>query len=266
MTRPKTSINIGTSGIVLPGNKSSFPDEFKSQTRLQYYSALFNSLEINSSFYKTPMPKTFAKWATETKENFCFSVKLARAVTHAPKLDINPGDIDAFMEAASQLTTKAGALLIQFPARITIEYAEQVESILRHINGMNEKPGWKLAVEIRHTSWHQPRAYDLLRKYNASLVFHDMPQSKTPLDHTATDIIYLRLHGPYGDYKGSYSEDVIRSYAQWLHQWHTTGKTLFVYFNNTIGDAYNNARLLQQYLNQQANETENLSSMSTGKN
>jgi uncharacterized protein YecE (DUF72 family) len=245
MKEDQTPIHIGTSGIVLPGNKSSFPSEFTSKTRLQYYSSLFNSLEVNSSFYKTPMPKTFSKWAAETGENFTFSVKLTRAVTHAPGLNISFYDIDLFMAAANQLTAKAGALLIQFPARITIDYAAKVESILQHINGLKENVGWKLAIEIRHTSWHQPQAYALLQKYNASLVFHDMPHSKTPMDHTATDCIYLRFHGPSGDYNGSYSDDVIQAYAKWIYQWHKTGKTVFVYFNNTIGNAYNNAVLLQ---------------------
>ena len=241
-------IYIGTSGIVLPGNKSSFPSEFTSKTRLQYYSSLFNSLEVNSSFYKTPMPKTFSKWAAETGENFTFSVKLTRAVTHAPGLNINVDDIDLFMDAANQLTVKAGALLIQFPARITINYAEKVESILQHLNGHKENVRWKLAIEMRHPSWHQPQVYALLRKYNASLVFHDMPHSKTPRDHSATDIIYLRFHGPAGDYNGSYSDDVIQAYAKWIYQWHKTGKAVFVYFNNTIGNANNNAVLLQAYL------------------
>jgi len=248
MNESHSLINIGTSGIVLPGNKSNFPVAFQSGTRLRYYSSIFNSLEINSSFYKIPLPKTFLKWTEEVSENFTFSVKLWRGITHAKNLQFNPDDIDLFMDAANQLNKTKGSLLIQFPASITIDYLLQVEKILHRISELQEIPNWHLAVEIRDRSWHKPEAYDMFKKYHTSLVFHDMPQSRTPPEHTATDSIYLRFHGPSGDYKGSYSDEVIATYAKWINQWHQTDKKIFVYFNNTIGNAYENAISLQDRL------------------
>jgi len=248
MDKSHSLINIGTSGIVLPGNKSSFPEEFQAGTRLQYYSSIFNSLEINSSFYKIPMSKTFRKWTGEVSAHFTFSVKLWRGITHAKNLQFNPDDINLFMTAANQLGSKKGALLIQFPASITMDYLQQVEKILQQLSELQQTPKWHLAVEVRDISWHKSEAYDLFKKYHASLVFHDMPQSRTPLDHSATDIIYLRFHGPSGNYNGSYSEDVIATYAQRIKQWCEADKKIFVYFNNTIGNAYENAISLQQHL------------------
>ena len=72
----------GTSNIVLPvPNKSFFPPKYRDKTRLNYYASLFNSVEINSSFYKVPLPRTVEKWTTEVPPNFRFSFKLSKAIT-----------------------------------------------------------------------------------------------------------------------------------------------------------------------------------------
>ncbi len=243
-------IYIGTSGIVLPGNKTSFPDQFRSGTRLQYYSSIFNSLEVNSSFYKLPQAKTFSKWKNEVTGNFIFSVKLSQSITHAKQLKFEFSDIDNFITATKELDTRKGSLLIQFPASITVDYFEKLISILKHLTLLQTVPFWRIAVEVRHTSWYTHEFYTALRQYHTTLVFHDMPNSKTPMDQTATDFIYLRFHGPSGNYTGSYDEKTIKAYAQLIRQWQNEGKPTFIYFNNTIGDAYNNALMLQKILNQ----------------
>lgn len=249
MKANESPIFIGTSGIVLPGNKTSFPEQFRSGTRLQYYSSIFNSLEVNSSFYRLPQAKTFSKWSGEVTDNFIFSAKLSKSITHAKQLKFEFADIDNFMSATKELNTHKGALLIQFPASITIDYAEKVLNILHHLTSLQTAPFWQLAVEVRHKSWYTNDFYTALQRYHASLVFHDMPGVKTPMDQTATEVIYLRFHGPSGNYTGSYDDQIIGEYAQWIRQWHIGGKTIFIYFNNTIGDAYNNALALQKLLN-----------------
>lgn len=248
MRANQSPIYIGTSGMVLPVNKTSFPEQFRSGTRLQYYSSIFNSLEVNSSFYKLPQAKTFAKWRSEVTDNFNFSVKLSKSITHAKQLKFDCADIDNFIATTTELNTHKGALLIQFPASITLDYAEQVLSILHHLTSLQTAPLWQLAVEVRHKSWYTNDFYAALRQYHAALVFHDMPSAKTPIDHTATEFIYVRFHGPTGNYTGTYDNTTIGDYAQWIRQWHSRGKTIFIYFNNTIGDAYNNALALQKLL------------------
>ena len=78
-------LRIGTSGIVVPGNKLSFPAAFQHKSRLNYYSSLFNTLEINSTFYKVPMQSTFEKWSLDVPEQFQFTIKLWREITHVKK-------------------------------------------------------------------------------------------------------------------------------------------------------------------------------------
>ncbi len=238
-------VKIGTSGIVVPGNKTTFPEEYRSNTRLHYYGSLFNTLEINSSFYKIPLASTFAKWATEVPADFKFTVKLWRGITHAKNLFYSPNDIKNFMEAANNLGEKAGCLLIQFPASISSSLINELENILNHVNEWSQDARWRLAVEFRHASWYQKSTYDLLDSYSASMVLHDMPKSKAPTEYEPKDLAYFRFHGPTGTYNGSYSKEFITHYAQQIKLWRKQGKEIYIYFNNTMGSALENAFLLQ---------------------
>lgn len=243
-----TGTHIGTSGIALPGNKSSFPEQFRSSSRLKFYSSIFNTLEINSSFYKLPQAKTFTKWVNDVTDDFNFSVKLSQSITHAKELNIQLIDINNFIAATKGLNARRGALLIQFPPSVTVDYFDKVLNILHHLRSLQTAPFWKLAVEVRHNSWYTREFYNALRQHHAALVYHDMPSAKTPLDHTANEFIYLRFHGPLGNYKGSYEEKIIEEYSQHIRGWQRQDKSIFVYFNNTMGDAYNNALKLYKML------------------
>ncbi|WP_229837761.1 DUF72 domain-containing protein [Cellvibrio zantedeschiae] len=244
-------MKIGTSGIVLPGNKSTFPLEFQSQTRLHYFATLFNSLEVNSSFYKIPKFATFEKWASEVPDDFKFSVKLWRGITHAKKLAYSLDDLTRFMDAAEGLGTKKGCLLVQFPASIRIESYEEVAALLRRIADLNANNQWQLAVEFRHIDWYFTKVYDLLSTIKSTLVMHDMPNSTPPvelLEYFDPTCLYLRFHGPSGQYTGSYSNQFVDEYAEFIKKWRSQGKLIYVYFNNTIGSALQNAQRLQHQL------------------
>jgi len=248
MDTRQTKIHIGTSGIVIPGNKQTFPDAFKNRSRLHYYSSLFNSLEINSSFYKIPLAKTFEKWADDVCDGFTFTVKCWRGITHARNLDFAQSDIELFMASIKKLGARSGCILIQFPASISLSYLKKVDEILVIINRQNSGQQWQLAVEVRHPSWYCAVAYETFQKYNAAIVIHDMPGSPTPLDIPIQDLIYIRFHGPIGDYNGSYNEEYIYSYAEKIAFWYKNKPSIYVYFNNTIGAAFENAQLLKRIL------------------
>src|ERR1700743_3826271 len=143
-------IYIGTSGLVLPvPNKQAFPEAFRSGTRLTYYSSLFNSIEINSTFYKIPRPSTFAGWASEVPADFRFTIKLWKGITHHPRLEFDPAEVDRFLSAAEQLGEKKGCLLVQLPPGTRADSAEQLEALLGRIGNR-----WKVAVEFRHPGWY----------------------------------------------------------------------------------------------------------------
>src|SRR4051812_3794263 len=111
----KGILRIGTSNVVVPGSKKEYPEAFQAGSRLTYYGSLFNTVEVNSSFYKVPLPKTFERWASEVPDDFRFTVKFWKLVTHTKKLAYDEGNIERFMEAADFLGNKKGCLLVQFP-------------------------------------------------------------------------------------------------------------------------------------------------------
>src|SRR3954471_14852776 len=102
MRKPKAEFYCGTSNVVLPvRNKGYFPPEFQDKTRLNYYASLFNSVEVNSSFYKLPLPRTVEKWANDVSDNFRFTFKLSKSITHAKELHYNVEDVADFMRVVS---------------------------------------------------------------------------------------------------------------------------------------------------------------------
>ena len=242
---------IGTSNIVVPGSKKNFPAAFQLRSRLAYYASLFNSLEVNSSFYKVPRAATFEKWLQEVPTGFQFTVKLWKQVTHVKQLAFVPADIDFFMKAISTDSQKTGCILIQFPASITVAFKDKVAIILEHIKKSDPLQQWRKCVEFRHTSWYNDDIYTMLNKHTTSLVLHDMPASKTDSVQTNAGFVYLRFHGVKGDYKGSYDLKTLTTYSIKINYWLQQGRDVYVYFNNTIGDAFNNAQLLQQLINEQ---------------
>jgi uncharacterized protein YecE (DUF72 family) len=235
----------GTSGLVLPvPNKQAFPAEFRTATRLTYYASLFNSIEINSSFYKVPQPATFAKWAAEVPAGFRFTVKLWQGITHEPGLHFTPVDVNKFMYAAGHLESKKGCLLVQLPPAVHADRAVQLERLLERISLAEMSGGWRIAVEFRHNSWYRPETEDLLQRHRAGIVLQDMVASRIDRPAGETSFIYIRYHGPNGDYKGSYRDEVLYRDADRIKRWLDEGKEVYVYFNNTIGDAGLNVHTL----------------------
>lgn len=240
----------GTSGLVLPIPKYRFPAPFESASRLTYYASQLNSIEINSSFYKIPLPATVAKWAGSVHPDFRFTFKLWREITHNKGLDFNEEDVTRFFHTIDRVESKKGSLLIQFPASITAEYRMQLEKLL-YVIKKADRQGWDLAVEFRDRSWYNEAIYGLLHAFDAALVIHDMPASATPWLEHSSEFIYIRFHGPAGDYRGGYSEDFLNEYALYIHEWIKEKKKVYLYFNNTVGEAWDNLQTMNALLAEQ---------------
>lgn len=236
---------IGTSNIVVPGNKQTFPAEFQQKTRLHYYSTIFNTVELNSTFYKVPMASTFSKWAGEVGENFRFTIKLWKEITHGKNLQYDLTNIDQFLNAADGLNNKKGCLLVQFPGKISLEYYIAVEKILQRIVEREQEHPWRTAIEFRHPDWYVSETFELLDEYGASMVLHDIPKAKNFELNKRADFVYLRFHGPAGDYRGSYTDSYLAEHVSNTRTWLAEGKDVFAYFNNTIGEAFENAHTLK---------------------
>ena len=239
----------GTSGLLLPvPNKEFYPAEFKSKSRLRYYSSLFNSIEINSSFYKVPLATTIARWAEDTFEDFCFTFKLSREITHGKGMAFQSAEVAHFMERIAAVGNKKACLLLQFPASIRFVHLGELLKLLDLIRQADPQQSWKVAVEFRHQSWYQQNTYGLLEDYRMGLVLHDKLQEGGYLLDSSCDFVYVRFHGPGGDYRGSYQDDFLCEYASYIRNWIAEGKQVFTYFNNTMGSAIENLRSLRAYV------------------
>lgn len=233
------------SGLILPyKNKQAYPAEFEGFSRMAVYGTIFNSIEINSIFYKLPKGDTVSNWAQMVVDPFKFTFKLSKQITHSPNLNFEQSDIKKFFQVIAGAQLMKGCILIQFPGSIKSTMSSEVDFLLSEISSIN-KARWDLAVEFRHRSWHTEHTYALLNKYNSALVYHDKKGSQTAHPVLNADHIYLRFHGPNGDYKGSYDQGFLFEYAGYISEWLAASKTVYVYFNNTMGSALENMRTLE---------------------
>ncbi len=239
----------GTSGLILPvPNKLHYPEEFKEKSRLCYYSSLMDSIEINSSFYKIPMASTVKKWAEDVPEAFRFTFKLFKGITHVPHLGFDSDEIGSFMEVISGAAEKKGCILVQFPPSVRIGNFSQLSQLMFALREHDPDHEWKIALEFRHASLYVDEVMELLEEYNLGMVIHDKGMGAGPSAGPDSSFRYLRFHGPGGNYKGSYAEEVLSEYAGYIAEWLLEGKEVYVYFNNTMGDAYGNLRTLQGFV------------------
>ncbi|MGN6532858.1 MAG: DUF72 domain-containing protein [Ginsengibacter sp.] len=238
----------GTSGLDLPVPRSQYPVEFQGKSRLQFYATLFNSIEINSIFYKLPRSSTVVNWAESVPANFRFTFKVSKTITHAKGLQFAVKDVDDFMKAVENIGEKKGCLLAQFPPSLKIEMLDQLQRLLETLGEATNNSGWKLATEFRDSSWYEREVHELLEEYNAAMVLQDMPKSATPLNYATGDFIYLRFHGPEPRYRGDYSDELLKQYAGYIHKWISEKKTVYAYFNNTVGAAVKNLQTLNSYV------------------
>ncbi|WP_207425294.1 DUF72 domain-containing protein [Pedobacter sp. SYSU D00535] len=245
------NLYTGASGIVLPvPNKSLYPPEFQERSRLEYYASLFNSLEVNSSFYKLPIAKTVKRWAESVPQHFKFTFKLWKEITHAKGLNFSDEHLEVFFERIGEVGEKKACVLVQFPPSVGVEHIAAFERLLRKIQETNAAYGWRIAVEFRNRSWYRDDISDLLDEYKASMVIQDLPASSPPIPEEILHFAYLRFHGPNGGYRGSYSDDFLSEFASYIQEWEEEKKTVFIYFNNTMGSAVQNLMSLNKYLRQ----------------
>ena len=148
------------------------------------------------------------------------------------------------MAAIDNLGKKKGCLLIQFPAQTGLDF-HGFNRLMESITNLNSLQSWRIAIEFRHIKWYTKEVFAILDGYNASLVLHDMPKSVPPEVNEKASFIYLRFHGEKGDYRGSYSDHYLEERAVEIQSWRNRGKDVYVYFNNTIGDAALNLVKLQ---------------------
>ena len=209
---------------------------------------MFSSIEINSIFYKLPRRSTVANWAESVPDSFRFTFKIPKTVTHVKDLQFAAKDVNDFIKVVENIGEKKGCLLAQFPPSLKIEKLDRLQNLLEALGEASYNTGWKLAVEFRDTSWYEREVNELLEEFDAAMVVQDMPKSATPFRFVRGDFVYLRFHGPEPRYRGDYSNEFLKRYAQHIKDWLSEKKTVYAYFNNTVGAAVENLQTLNEYV------------------
>lgn len=234
-------IHIGTSGWHYGHWEGPFyPDKTPSEKYLGYYSKSFKTVEINSSFYRMPDKETIREWRDTVPEGFRFSVKASRYITHMKKLKDPEAAVSYLISTVSLLRNKLGPILFQLPPKWHAN-PERLESFIKSL-----PRDYDYAFEFRDTSWFDDRIYEILEKHNTAFCIYEIGGVKSPRIVTA-DIVYLRLHGPDGPYRGQYTTHVLTEWAGRISKWRNEGKEIYCYFDNDeAGYAPQDAMKLQE--------------------
>jgi uncharacterized protein YecE (DUF72 family) len=247
-----TIARIGTSGWAYKHWKDIFyPIELSADAELAFYSANFDTAEINYSFYKLPSVQSYENWRDETPDDFLFSVKASRYLTHMKKL-IDPEEPwSRIQDTAGQLNEKLGPILFQFPERWKKNVA-RLQQFLEVASPSPSKAGshrYKLTFEFRDDSWFCSEVYKLLEKHNAALCIADSLKYSRK-DIVTADFVYFRYHGREPIYAADYSASEIRAEAKIISKLLDQKLNVFAYFNNDgRGHAIKNAKHLRKLLN-----------------
>ncbi|MCW3995782.1 MAG: DUF72 domain-containing protein [Candidatus Bathyarchaeota archaeon] len=236
---------LGCSGFYYNHWKGLFyPEKLSKSNWLLYYTQFFNSLEVNSTFYRFPSEKLLNGWYQKTPESFTFTLKANRIITHLFKFNATEEYIKNFYNLASLLHEKLLGVLFQLPPTVqkSIELLEKINS---QLDGdiMN-------VLEFRHESWWDSEVYDYMKKHG--LVFCSVSASGLPQTLIKTgQAVYVRFHGKNGWYKHFYPEDELADWAQKIKQ--QNAKQVLCYFNNDFNaNATKNCLTLKKLLVPQA--------------
>jgi uncharacterized protein YecE (DUF72 family) len=268
-------VRIGISGWrYIPWRGVFYPEKLSQKKELAYASRIFRSIEINGTFYSLQRPDYFQAWADETPDDFVFSVKAPRFITHIRRLRDAKTPLANFLASGIfRLGPKLGPLLWQLPPNFKYDPARLDEFLKllphdtesaaalsrRHDKWMKGRAAMKSdakrplrhAIEIRHTSFATPGFIEMLRSYNVALVCADTVEWPSLMDVTS-DFMYCRLHGSEILYASGYTPEALDQWTGRVCAWaggsepedarrvvkncgaKVPARDVFVYFDNDV--------------------------------
>jgi uncharacterized protein YecE (DUF72 family) len=243
-------MRIGCSGWNYPHwrNGVFYPPRLASRHWLESYAAHFDTVELNSSFYRLPSREAAMRWADETPPGFTFAVKVSRYLTHVKRLREIRLHLPVLLDRIAPLADagKLGPLLWQLPPtfrrddeRLAAALAEFPDE-LRH------------AVEFRHESWFEREPLELLRAHGVALVIADRPEVRSFQRRELTaGFVFVRFHHGSRGRRGNYSRGELEEWGRTLRRW-SASREVFAYFNNDWeGFAPRNALALKAIVGQE---------------
>ncbi|QLL05175.1 DUF72 domain-containing protein [Mycobacterium vicinigordonae] len=239
------TVRIGTSGWSYDHwTAVLYPPGLPSARRLCHYAEVFDTVELNASFYRWPRDSTFAGWRDQLPSGFAMSVKAHRGLSHYRRLSAPEPWIERFVRCWQILGDRRGVLLVQLHP----EQQRDDERLAGFLAGV--PPVIRVAVELRHPTWNDPNVFALLEQHRAGYVVMS-GAGLACLPRATTDLVYVRLHGPEAAtmYTACYSDAELRDWAERITVWDGEGRDVWIYFNNDLGGhAVRNALSLREIL------------------
>lgn len=227
----------GTSGFSYPEWKGKFyPAGLPASDMLQFYSRTFPSVEINNSFYRYPKDETLRQWMQTVPDDFVFSMKAHRRITHLKRLQDVDEDLGFLAERFGALAPRLGPILFQLPPTLRADL-NIFETFLTQL-----RPTGRAVVEFRHATWRQKAVYDLMNTHHVALVIGETDEETQPKD-VVGPISYLRLH------KSTYTLEENEQWARWIRDRIGEGRDVFAYFTHDGTPGYEYARALTNAVN-----------------
>jgi uncharacterized protein YecE (DUF72 family) len=230
-----------------------YPPRLAARHWLEHYARHFDTVEVNSTFYRLPRESAVARWVEESPAGFTFAVKVSRYVTHIKRLLDVPEHLPLLYERIRPLlrSPKLGPFLWQLPPTFACDL-DRLAAALEHLHD-----GHRHAFEFRHPSWFRDEVYTLLREHRVALVIGDRPQVNAFQAHELTsDFTFVRFHHGTRGRNGNYSHAELDEWAGRLERW-SREVDVFAYFNNDWeGYAIENAQHLLRLLGRPAYATQ----------
>jgi uncharacterized protein YecE (DUF72 family) len=221
-----------------------YPADLPQRRWLEHYQQLFDTVELNSTFYRLPTPQAVEGWAAAAQPGFLFAFKLGAFGSHRKKLRDAATWLPNHLDRARRLGEHLGPTLVQLPPT----WKRDVNRLDEFLQLVPSTMRW--AVELRDPSWVHEDVFEVLRRHAAALCIHDLLPSH-PFELT-TDWTYVRFHGPdaiNNRYHGLYGRDRLKPWVAKLESVLDRGCDVYAYFNNDWhGDAVRDAALLRVQL------------------
>jgi uncharacterized protein YecE (DUF72 family) len=220
-----------------------YPNGLGTGRWLERYAEVFDTVEVNSTFYRLAKPDAVRRWVEQTPDDFVFSVKASRYLTHVRRLRQMKQGVERFYEAIEPLarSPKMGPVLWQLPAN----FRRDDELLAQALEAL---PEGRHCFEFRHESWFTSEVYALLRSHGVALVIGDHPEWPFQTHEMTADWTYIRLHHGRRGRRGNYSRSELDEWVERIRRWKRR-RAVFVYFNNDWnGFAVDNARYVLRRL------------------
>jgi len=203
-----------------------YPEGLPARRWLERYAELFDTVEVNATFYRLPSESAVKTWAEQTPRRFVFAVKASRYLTHVKRLKTTGAGAKRFVDPLEPLAKarKLGPVLWQLPEN----FQRDDDRLAETLEGL---PRGRHCFEFRHPSWFTEEVYALLRRHRAALVIGDHPERPFQTHEITASWTYVRFHYGRRGRRGNYSERELERWERRIASWRSELE-VFLYFNN----------------------------------